>query len=29
VDPRTGALIFPRVLREESDIALLDVRARS
>jgi Tol biopolymer transport system component len=29
VDPRTGALVFPRILREDSDIALLDVRSRS
>ncbi|HEX8569887.1 MAG TPA: winged helix-turn-helix domain-containing protein [Caulobacteraceae bacterium] len=29
VDPRTGAFIFPRKLREEYDIALLDVRSRS
>jgi dipeptidyl aminopeptidase/acylaminoacyl peptidase len=27
VDPRTGALVFPRKLRDESDIALLDVRS--
>ena len=29
VDPRTGALVFPRALREESDIALLDMRSRT
>jgi Tol biopolymer transport system component len=29
VDPRTGALVFPRALRDEADIALLDVRSRS
>jgi Tol biopolymer transport system component/DNA-binding winged helix-turn-helix (wHTH) protein len=29
VDPRNGALVFPRILRDESDIALLDVRSRS
>ena len=29
VDPRTGALVFPRNLREEHDIALLDMRSRA
>jgi Tol biopolymer transport system component/DNA-binding winged helix-turn-helix (wHTH) protein len=29
VDPRDGALVFPRKLRDEADIALLDVRSRS
>jgi hypothetical protein len=29
VDPRTGALVFPRMLRDESDIALLDLRSRT
>ncbi len=29
VDPRTGALVFPRMLRDESDITLLDVRSRT
>jgi hypothetical protein len=27
IDPRTGALVFPRILRHEADIALLDVRS--
>ena len=27
VDPRTGAFVFPRMLRDESDIALLDLRS--
>lgn len=29
VDPRTGAFVFPRKLREEYDIALLDLRSRT
>jgi hypothetical protein len=29
VDPRTGTFVFPRKLREEADIALLDMRAPS
>jgi len=29
VDPRTGAVVFPRKLRDESDIALLDMRSRT
>jgi Tol biopolymer transport system component len=29
VDPRTGAIVFPRMLRDEADIALLEMRSRS
>jgi hypothetical protein len=29
VDPRTGALVFPRILSDQSDIALVDMRSRA